>query len=253
MTPPVLTALSRRALLLGAALPTNDADELARWLYRFGTLPCGADLEQDLGPGDDPLAILGLVAGASARRQLERTYEATTYPGWIGFARRPDFSASPAACKLYVSPRPESLPAAFPAMAAVFDNLEVRAFKVGRGLFGLLRPDKIVAHFDGRDHLLRVADALNSGLSGCAAHGVPFTAALDRDGLLSWGIDPPPSSGVLSWRSWVTGRLARGLLRARPERGQQAADAALEDIASDGVDPETWTAENAVFRTVDMR
>jgi hypothetical protein len=69
--------------------------------------------------------------------------------------------------------------------------------------------------------LAELAAAAAPALSGCPPHGVPFTAALTPDGLLSWGVDPPRSSclpgwrGVESWRLWVTDRLARALLRAR--------------------------------------
>ena len=51
-----LADLSRRALHLAAMLPADDAPRLARWLYRFGTLPRGPAAERDFGPGDDPMA-----------------------------------------------------------------------------------------------------------------------------------------------------------------------------------------------------
>ena len=58
-------------------------------------------------------------------------------------------------------------------------------------------------------------------LGSCPAHGVPFTAEISPDGLLSWGADPPGRSfsdgaDSTSWRMWVTRRLAEYLTVAGP-------------------------------------
>lgn len=232
-----IAALSSQALRLAAELPGEEPARLARWLYRFGTTPRTPEAERDFGPGDDAMAVLGLTPGGPARIRLEAAYEATTYPGWIGFARG---TGLPAACKLYVSPAPAALADAFPSIATVLDRMEVRAFKVGRGLGGLLRPDKIVAYFADRGHLAATAAALARALPGCPAQGVPFTAALAEDGLLSWGIDPPPGSEAASWRAWVTRRIAAALFAARPARGEAAVAAARRDLVATGIDPDAW-------------
>jgi hypothetical protein len=79
-------------------------------------------------------------------------------------------------------------------------------FKIGTGTMGLLRPHKIVAYFADRDHLVVAARWLEDRLRGTRAHGVPFSAELGGDGLLSWGIDPTGSScgWGASWRQWIT-------------------------------------------------
>lgn len=245
-----IAALSRRGLILAAELPGRDAARLARWLYRFGTAPRTPEAERDFGPGDDPVAVLGLVPGAPARMGLEAAFEATTHTGWIGFGRgKPPAAGAPGSCKLYVSPAPAALATAFPRIAAVFADAGVRAFKVGRGLEGLLRPDKIVAYFDDRAHLEATARALARALPGCPAQGVPFTAELAGDGLLSWGVDPPAGGEAASWRAWVTRRLAAAVVAARPAAARDVADAALRTLAAAGVDPETWAAEPGAFAT----
>ncbi len=241
-----IASLSRRAIALAALLPTDNHTYLARWLYRYGTLPRGTVLERDFGAGDDVLAVLGLTSGGRARTVLDRHYETTTYPGWIGFALATAPLSAVPTCKLYVSPRPEALADAFPIIATVFDAMSVRAFKVGRGLDGLLRPDKIVAHFDSAAHLQAVAGQLGAALPGCPAQGVPFTTEFGSDGLLSWGIDPPLGAEAVSWRSWVTKRLATALLIAAPD-GSDRLGAVLNQMARSGVSPSNWTIDSYGF------
>jgi hypothetical protein len=193
------------------------------------------------------MAVLGLTPGGQTRERLETAYEATTYPGWLGFARTPTSVETPAAYKLYVSPRTEALAVAFPVIATLFVSMDVRAFKVGRGVEGLLRPDKIVAYFDTCPHLNGVAAALSLALADCPAQGVPFTAEAGADGLLSWGMDPPPGGDALSWRSWVTKRLAAALVAAKPAGDEAVVAAALRVVAQAGVDPIAWTVDCHAF------
>ena len=234
-----LDALSLRAIRTSAALPSSDARTIARRLYAYGAVPRGPKFDLDFGPGDDSLAVLGLTSAGGVRAALARDYDATTYPGWLGFGRLGREDSASAAFKLYASPRPEALATAFPVLARVFADFEVRAFKVGRGPAGLLRPDKIVAYFASLDHLRIVAAALARELAGCPAQGVPFTAALGADGLLSWGIDPPPPAEGLaqSWRSWITGRLAGAILAVR-RPGLDPAGPVLARMSAEGV--ENW-------------
>jgi hypothetical protein len=233
-----LADLSVQAIRTTAALPTSDAASLARRLYAYGSVPRSPHIERDFGPGDDPLLVLGLGSGGAVRSQLLRVYDAFTHPGWIAFTRTSGEPRRAPRYKLYVSPRPEALANAFPIIADVFSSHGVRSFKVGRGAPGLLRPDKIVSYFDDWSHLASVADVLGKALAGCAAQGVPFTAGLDGQGLLSWGMDPPPppNGPVASWRSWVTGRVAAAIVAVRSP-GQDPAGAVLERLAAQGVVP----------------
>lgn len=234
-------ALSERALFLAAALGIDRKKRLARWLYQFGTFPRSPEVERNFGHGDDPMGVLGLTPGGTARATLEASYEATTFPGWLSFAHEPAPTAGQAACKLYVSPQPAALAAAFPVISEVFAQMNVRSFKVGRGIEGLLRPDKLVAYFDDRDHLDRVAQALARRLAGCSAQPVPFTAEMGGDGLLSWASDPPLGSDGLSWRAWITRRLAEAMIGKRASPPADTVAAALRHVAGLGVDFATWT------------
>jgi len=121
-------------------------------------------------------------------------------------------------------------------------------FKVGSDAAGLLRPDKIVIYFWDFESLQETAKQIAARLAGCPAQGVPFSAGLGGDALLSWGIDPQPEKGALawqereSWRLWLTNRLAVALLAAKkaPTSGLEPWRFALERLRLDNVDTETW-------------
>jgi hypothetical protein len=233
-----LARLSVSGLRMAAAGLPTDPDIVARWLYRFGTHPHGLAIERDFGLDDEPMIVLGLTAGGRSRRCLDAAYEASTHQGWISFARAASAADPVPRYKLYVSPRPDALARAFPLIAETFASSGVRSFKVGRAVYGLFRPDKIVAYFDDRAHLGAVARTLEGLLSGCPPQGTPFTADAGGDGLLSWGIDPADRAAGASWRAWITRRLALALTTT--ERADRVA-AALDDMREAGVDPEHWT------------
>lgn len=240
--------LSLAALRMAASGLSEEPGIVAQWLYHFGTVPRGPAIDRDFGPDDDPMAVLGMTVGGDARRPLESNYEATSFSGWYSFARSPARLQITAACKLYVSPRPEALADAFPRIVDELVRSEVRSFKVGRGVEGLLRPDKIIAYFEDRAHMDAVTGALDRALWGCPAQGVPFTTEAAGDGLLSSGVDPPSENAVTSWRSWVTKRLATSLTVRRATPTEDPIAGALSDIRLAGVDPERWLPNADAFR-----
>jgi len=129
------------------------------------------------------------------------------------------------------------------ATLAACSELPVTSLKYGGDAQGMLRPDKLVVHFETREAVHVAAARLSPMLAGCPVHGVPFSGELGGDGLISFGCDPPPGSPAsrtgLSWRAWITRRLAEVL--ANPARaGPESWRAALDDIARAGVDPATW-------------
>jgi hypothetical protein len=157
--------------------------------------------------------------------------------------------------KLYVSPAIDGLETAISAVASSLAGARgVMAFKVGSDVQGICRPDKLVVYFDRLEELQEGAAALADRLSECPAHGVPFTAAVTHDGLLSWGADPPaPSSengtGRTSWRLWVTERLAEYLTLAR-NAGRSELEPwqlALERLRLAGIDTDTWIPASGMW------
>jgi hypothetical protein len=60
-------------------------------------------------------------------------------------------------------------------------------------------------------------------------------------------MDPPPGGDALSWRSWVTKRLAAALVAAKPAGDEAVVAAALRVVAQAGVDPIAWTVDCHAF------
>ena len=156
--------------------------------------------------------------------------------------------------KLYVSPTLDSLPQAFWVMVDTFARVRCSQFKVGRTAFGLVRPDKLVAYFHNLDQLREAAELIRASAAGLAAQGVPFTAAIDPAGLVSWGMDPPRFDQVLawqehqSWRQWVAERIAVYTLAAKESDAEDIPGFALHRVSLDGIDTTTWSPDLAIWR-----
>jgi hypothetical protein len=242
--------LSFAALQYGEALGITKVADLSARLYNFGRLPATPEWRRTIPTSAALLAYVGIDSGGQAAAQLPRDWVMTARDGWVHWASRTaETSLQPARgiCKLYVSPQPSCLAEAFAAAVSVFTERRVPAFKLGADLYGILRPDKLVAYLSSPEELQAVAERLEARLAGCPAQGVPFTAALESTGLLSWGMDPPrlPSlswSPLESWRLWVTNHLATALIAARlaPADGLAPWEFALARIRLADVDPQTW-------------
>jgi hypothetical protein len=258
--------LSVAALRYAQELADLPAPLLALRLYLYGRQPVSPELHRRL-PDDSAVAsYLGIAPGGTARAALDAGWRAVPSMAdgrryWRTWRRRSVGHAADGASvtpyKLYVSPAIEALEAALDAVA---DSLArapgVSAFKVGADLAGICRPDKLVVYFDRLDDLQRGAAQLGDRLEGCPAHGVPFTAPVTADGLLSWGADPPAPSAadgeaLTSWRMWVTERLAEYLVVAR--EGSAGAlepwQFALERLRLSGIDTDTWAPANGMWPT----
>lgn len=223
----------------GDASPARAADRL----YRFNTRPASPTWQQalpddfaarrfvGLEPLDDPTG--GEPAG------VWHVWQAPVTPG-----ARPGQPT----LKLYLSPIPEATPEACRALRATLGGRHGPfSMKVGRTVSGVLRPDRLVAYFTDRDRLRHTAARLRTTLGGMAAQGVPFTASLGGDGLMSWGADfatgdaLPDLALERSWRGWITVRLASGLSTALRSGGDDPVTFALDRIWLDGVNPGTWS------------
>jgi hypothetical protein len=254
----LLPRLSQAALEYGQALALDDPVRLSSRLYFYNRIPLTSSWTHRLSTEDAVSAFLGVSAATNLRR-LERTWSRVESPGlhqpwfqWRSRSNRPADDQRRHGYKLYVSPLPEALPVAFSAVVEVLQDSSAHFFKLGRNAMGLLRPDKLVVYFRDFERLEKTARELALRLSGCPAHGVPFTAAFGHDGLLSWGVDPFPEKGALSWqgpeswRLWVTNRLAVGLVSARNNIAGtlQPWKFALERLRLENVDTVTWAPRN---------
>lgn len=248
-----LAQLAIAALEYGQAQPLGDVDRLAAKLYFYNRLPVTLDAKQRWPDRSAVCEWLGTVPS------LERTYRrlsaASDQAGWIvwslGGGSWP--GSATGVHKLYVSPLPEDLPAAFAALVPELARQRPPVVKVGANAFGIARPDKLVVYFNGPAGLEAFAESALERLDGLRPHGVPFSAELGGGGLLSCGIDPPrPAAPAVSrresWRTWVVGRLAQGLIEGRAASGTlEPWRFALSRLELDGVDTTNWRPSSAIW------
>jgi hypothetical protein len=254
--PGVVARISLEAVRYGYELGRCGGIDLASRLYHYNTAPLSPAVSRAL-PTPKALDELVSMSGPECMRPLiaEHWIPVTRWwqPGpWCSWAPRVASGPAdldPLVFKLYISPTWEYLGETARRCLPVLAEMGAPAFKWGRELAGVLRPDKFVVYFRDRDALSRAAERLLAVLGGLPVQGVPFTAEVGGAGLLSWAEDPLPTSGVtgvgsrLSWRQWVSCGLARSLATARPAPadGAEPWELALDQLRCYGVDPRSWT------------
>ena len=253
-----IAALSIAALRYAERLELRDTTVLAGRLYSFNRLPLTPAWRRRLPTREALAEQLGLAAGTPLANAIGRRWTATggseRESPWLSWGAPPARFAGDATFKLYVSPHPDVLADVLPDVVEVLGEARAAAFKVGADVAGVLRPDKLVAYFDRFERLAAAGERLRERLHGVAAHGVPFTAEIDPDGLLSWGTDPPAHAqthgleGQESWRLWLCMRLAAALLHGADGAAAEPWAYALERIRLEGVDPATWAPSQAIWR-----
>lgn len=245
-------SLHVNALRHAEALATRDAAVMTSALYSYNRLPRTRAWAERFPDRESVLAHLGENALLARHWILP-----TATSGWISWQTRAPRASAPNAVtwKLYVSPRPEHIRDAFHALVRVLANVDGAQMKIGPDAAGLLRPDKLVAYFHTREELDGAARALAIELRGCPAHGVPFTARIDDDALLSWGADPPDSERALSWlerESWrlfVAKTVAHAMSIAKHATARTVApwQFAVERAHRHGIDVATWAPSPALW------
>jgi hypothetical protein len=255
-----LSALSHAAMQYGERLRLNDPGQLAARLYGFGRQPLTPKWQKALPDATAVLAFVGADNGAEVRKRLDSDWvqapvgNGQSWLMWSNRVRKTSGRGS-AVYKLYVSPDIHSMRQAFAAVLEVAGRRAL-SFKIGSDASGLLRPDKVVLYFSDKESLFTVASELESLVSGSASHGVPFSAEITSDGMLSWGMDPPDSERVLtwqepeSWRLWLVRRLAVAMIAAQTDSSTNVPPSAfaLERLRREGVDVDGWTPSPSIWR-----
>jgi hypothetical protein len=248
--PPRVANISAVALQYGQALGPMGKSELASRLYFYGRVPVSPALASRF---PDEVSIdhyLGISPGGPIARALgARWQEVPTTPEARRYWRQwltLDAEASATKYKLYVSPALDQLPEALAASASLLPSVRgVTGFKLGAGLGGMCRPDKLIIYLKEMEDVAELAARLKQALGQCRAHEPPFTASITEDGLLTWGADPPGARGEtkMSWRMWIAERLAAYLAAARdaPLQALEPWQYALERLKLSGIDTTTWT------------
>jgi hypothetical protein len=257
-----LGSLSTAALRYGESLQLNDPRQLAGRLYGFGRQPATPKWRRLLADGEAVLAFLGAGPGTDLRRRLDSDWQEANdekMAGWLVWSNQKIRTRAPTgttSCKLYISPAVQAMPQAFSTVLEVA-SAQVGHFKIGTDAAGLLRPDKMVLYFRDQERLFAVASELAPLLQGATPHGVPFSAEITSDGLLSWGMDPPQSEKLLawqepeSWRLWVVRRLAAAMIAAQsdPNSSMKPGEFARERLRHEGVDVDRWTPSTSIWQT----
>jgi len=238
-----LGRLSHAAVAHAQRLGLTEVERTMARLYFYNRVPVAARWERAY---PRPSAVLERLACPALSRHwvggLPADERAVDWLSWSRCDEELRDRADRLVYKLYVSPAVEALPDVLAVLADTLTEAGAQRFKVGPDAAGLLRPDKIVVYMADVRELEDVARALTAALDGVPAHGVPFTAQLAGDGLLSWGGDPPRDAGPVggsaeSWRVSVSRRLAEYLLAAHaaPLRRISPADYALARLGIDGI------------------
>jgi hypothetical protein len=252
-----LAELSRQALRHAQLFSTDDPGVIALRLYQYNRRPLTPEWRRRLASPAAVEHFLGVGVRGPHRSPLHRHW-APSPPtfGWCGWSTRSRARNRPAGrgYKLYVSPQTESLPDCFGRLLEALSTSGAHYFKVGSDPGGLLRSDKIVAYFSNFEELAAAAGAVGEALSGVVPQGVPFSAEIAGDGLVSWGIDPPAGessaigAGRESWRLWIANQLANALLTARATSVVEPWRFALDRLALAGIDVATWAPASRLWR-----
>lgn len=250
-----LAQLSVDALRYAQHLEVDDVRTLATRLYAYNRHVLTPAWARQLATREATAHHLGLSEGGSPPGPAWVAVDHAADTSWLAWrsARTVDRNRETVGYKLYVSPDPSAVADALAITAEVVHARGAHAFKVGADVHGLLRPDKLVVYFSSFEDLSASATCLTERLVGFPAHGVPFTAEITADGLLSWGVDPPRRQQGLSWtgeswRLWVVGRLAAALLSARSVATiTEPWRYALERVALEGLDATTWVPSQTLF------
>lgn len=229
--------VSHSALQCAARHPTANRRQLARYLYHFASLPVG-NARRLAPPSRARLDNIFKQAGWST---VERD-------GWLIWNRADARTLSGPRYKLYVAPTVHDWPDVVRAAAQTIADSAAVTFKVSASAEGCLRSDKCVGYFESYEELASAAARLSPRLGQTRGYPVPFTAALDESGVLSWGLDPtePALVGTIacrSWRTWVSTRLAGALADAKTfARGStDPVGFALRVAAHHGIDVGRWS------------
>jgi hypothetical protein len=258
-----IARLSLEAMKYAQALDLHDSAKLSARLYCYNRIPLTPYWQRKFPNSDTVAEYLGLQMHSNAlllKRHWAEVAPASSFGGWFAWSARhvqPEVCTSRFIYKLYISSACEYIRDAFQTTIEALVDMHATDFKIGKDLSGLLRPDKLVVYFSSIEACQDTAALLKQKLAGLPAHGVPFTAEIAGDGLLSWGVDPPAEEQTFngqegeSWRLWVTNRLATALLTAKAGWSDKVEpwQCALERLRLDGVDTESWTPPQLSWRT----
>ena len=257
--PGFISILSKQGIEYVLHLDEAEMRTIANKLYTYNTTPWDSSLKRNFSETTDTRDFVFSASRSSLISILNKEWQLINDPAkdyWLGWSRRNFTDTSSTEIdrgiyKLYISPLIHDLPKVMNLALPILTSSKAFSFKIGNGIQGLLRPDKMVAYFNNRSSLLQAAEELKNKFNDCKVQGVPFTAQIDDKGILSWGFDPP-GTDVLeaieggSWRCKVTDQIALAIMQAKTEQldHRQAIDFIGSKLFVTGIDPYDWTPLN---------
>ncbi|MDM5223541.1 hypothetical protein QUF86_22985 [Peribacillus sp. NJ11] len=258
----LIPRLSVEALKYADSLDGADFKTLIARMYFYNRIPNSPEWEKMYPSSESIFKTVGLDSRESFQSLFDQKWsyhkQSSIQSGWLSFSAKEKHTSqteNPSKFKLYISPfpKPHLIREVFQATADVLGDMNVQNFKIGQDVIGLLRPDKMVAYFSNFEDCEEAALRIRQKIDGTPAHGVPFTADFSNDGLLSWGMDPPPTNslpwGRFSWRLWIVTQLTNFLLESKLYRANNVEPwkYALERLQTMGIDPSTWAPPHHLF------
>ncbi len=144
--------------------------------------------------------------------------------------------------KVYLSFKPLELAGIFREVREIAFDAGAYAIKLPRVLTGLLRPDKLIVYFTDYLSASEFAGRMILQTVDNTPHGTPFTFQLDPENSgITLGVDPPRErSERLSWRLYLTAKLALAIQGARRDHTGDYLDYIYTHMRTIGVDSKNW-------------
>lgn len=243
-----LQNLSEKAIYYAFDLPISDPIAVAARLYFYNRIPVS---HEDYCEKSFHYDFLGVSKDSLSEKWNLKKRGGYQY-SWIMCSNRSNrwnLDKGDKIYKLYISPATCSLKSCFGNIVSALLESGVKRFKYGNSIYGVSRPDKILAYFETFEHMKEASCSLEKVLSSQQSHGVPFTCQIRDLNSLSWGVDPPRSNHYPdwrekeSWRLWVVNHISVAIIDFK--RVARKRDQLLEYICArlltKGIDAQTWT------------
>lgn len=254
--------ISKDALLYGQELEINEKHILASRLYFYNRQPLTPSLSEVFLSSKKVMEYFFMDEYGHNYNLTRKNWRPIKIKGEFGkaWASFESLSEEPVSdnnvtYKLYLSTNVDSLKKDLTNILKILSSSKAFHLKIGKRITEMLRPDNFMIYFKNKDELMTTADNLKAVLSDTVPIGVPFTAEIFNDGLLSWGIDPPNNykkSFLLrqeSWRSWICGQLASSIIDAKKEKNSlESWRFATKKLRLMGIDTERWIPPESLWK-----
>jgi hypothetical protein len=255
-----LSDLSYQAIRYALQLNGLDTRSICTRLYGYNILPVFPQRYSTINTVEEVKFFLKVVPTSPLERLLNKEWshskptEQFNWLSWHRLHKRTEYSQNKINYKIYLSPFFDEMPEVFEKVILILSKTNAFSFKTGASRYGLLRSDKFVIYFHTYSDLEHASILLQQALNGYSAQGVPFTSQLDKNGLLSWGVDPPRENVLInieggSWRAQVAEKIAIAISQANVGNISKHAsfDFVLNKISLQGIDPLSWTPKENIW------